>query len=99
MLPAYLVAPGLDSVYDCRVKPLRFAGLILYTGYLVHVGLMLIILPWSEAWPWLILRLTPSLALWLDSPAVRGAITAFGALHLLLVVAELVLPPSVKKQL
>ena len=62
----------------------------LYIGYLVQVGLLMVVLPWSDAWRVVIAQL-PLRAAWiLDAPAARGAITGFGVLHLLLVVAEVV---------
>ena len=69
----------------------RFLGALLYAGYLVHVGLLMIILPWSSSWPLLMVKLPPWLALVLDAPAIRGAISGFGVLHLVLVVVELAL--------
>ena len=66
--------------------------MIVYVGYLVHVGLLLMLVPWTDLWSALILTLPLRLALVLDSPAVRGAISAFGFLHLMLVVTELVMP-------
>jgi len=77
----------------------RFALLLLYAGYLVHVGLLMIILPWSDSWLLILTRLPDAAATLLDSPAVRGAISAFGVLHLLLIVAEVVLPETVKRLL
>ena len=72
---------------------------MLYAGYLVNVGLLMMILPWSESWPFILTRIPPAVAILLDSPAARGAISAFGLVHLMLVVAEIVLPPSVKRWL
>ena len=72
---------------------MRFVQLLgtgLYIGYLVQVGLLLIYLPWSRLWGLLLTRLPPGPALILDAPAVRGALAAFGVLHLALVVAEVV---------
>jgi hypothetical protein len=61
-----------------------------YIGYLVQVGLLMIIVPWSTAWRVLMTRIPPPAAWLLDDPAARGALTALGVLHLLLVVAEVV---------
>ena len=72
---------------------MRFVQLLgtgLYIGYLVQVGLLLIYLPWSRLWGLLLTRLPPGAAFLLDAPAVRGALAAFGVLHLALVVAEVV---------
>ena len=70
----------------------RFFLIVFYMGYLVNVGLMLILLPWSRAWGLLLTRFPHSAATILDSPWIRGALSAFGVLHLLLVVWELINP-------
>lgn len=75
------------------MRALRLLGIALYAGYLVHVGLLMLLLPWSGLWPDLLVRMPFSAAMALDLPAVRGAISAFGALHLAMVVAELVVAP------
>ena len=62
----------------------------LYIGYLVQVGLLMVVLPWSDLWRLLIAQLPLRVAWILDAPAARGALTGFGVLHLLLVVAEVV---------
>lgn len=61
---------------------------VLYVGYLVQVGLLMIYMPWSETWDVLIVRLPPWAASVLGHPAVCGALTAFGFLHLALVAVE-----------
>jgi len=81
------------------VRTLRFLGLLLYVGYLVHVGMLMLVIPWSEAWPSLMLHLPARVVPFLDAPFTRGAISAFGLLHLLLVLAEMVLPQSMKRLL
>jgi hypothetical protein len=68
----------------------QLLGTGLYIGYLVQVGLLMIYLPWSRLWGLLIARLPPNAAWLLDAPAVRGALTGFGVLHLVMVCAELV---------
>jgi hypothetical protein len=62
----------------------------IYIGYLVQVGLLMVVLPWSDLWRLLIAQLPLRVAWILDAPAARGALTGFGVLHLLLVVAEIV---------
>jgi len=74
------------------VRFLRIAFMVVYASYLTNVGLLLIVLPWSDLWPRVILWLPPKAAAILDSPLIRGGLTAFGVLHLLLVLAELVMP-------
>jgi hypothetical protein len=68
---------------------LQFLITALYIGYLVQVGLMLLVLPWSTAWSSLLLELPFGVGFVLDHPAFRGLISAFGLLHLLLLVLEL----------
>jgi hypothetical protein len=74
------------------VKPGRFLLIVLYMGYLVNAGLMLMLLPWSRAWGLLLTRFPNSASSVLDAPVVRGTLSAFGLLHLLLVLWELVNP-------
>lgn len=76
------------------MRVLRFLGLLLYIGYLVQVGLVMLLLPWNPLWGYLVAQLPPGLAAILDLPAVRGAISGFGLVHLLLVATELVLAPA-----
>jgi hypothetical protein len=72
------------------VKGFKFLALVVYIAYLIQVGMLMIWLPWSRIWDVLIVRLPLPVAWLLDSPFVRGAITAFGVLHLLMVLAELI---------
>jgi hypothetical protein len=74
------------------VKLSRFFLIVIYMGYLVNAGLMLIILPWSKTWGLLLSRFPMGTASLLDSPWLRGALTAFGVLHLMLVAWELINP-------
>jgi hypothetical protein len=76
----------------CGVRALRLLVLLLYASYLANVGMLLVMLPWSDAWSRVVLFLPYRVALVIDTPAVRGALTAFGVLHLLLLLAELVVP-------
>ena len=76
--------------YHGPVKAFRLLLVVLYIGYLVQVGLLMIWLPWSKLWALLMVQLPQTAAWFLDSPAVRGSITAFGVLHLAMVVAELI---------
>ncbi len=62
---------------------------VLYVAYLVQVGMLMLMLPWSDAWSVILLRLPTSLGAWFDSPAVKGALSAFGFLHLALLALEL----------
>lgn len=74
------------------VRPTRFLLIVVYMGYLVNAGLLLILLPWSRAWGLLLTRFPTSVATTLDAPWIRGVLSAFGVLHLLLVAWELINP-------
>ncbi len=74
------------------MKLSRFLLIVLYLGYLVNAGLMLIILPWSVTWGLLLSRFPLPMAGLLDSPWLRGLLAAFGVLHLMLVAWELFNP-------
>jgi hypothetical protein len=74
------------------VRGFRMILTVLYASYLVNVGLLLLFLPWSAAWPRFVLLIPPQLAVFLDHPAVRGAVSAFGVLHLILLLTELINP-------
>lgn len=64
----------------------------MYMGYLVNVGLLLLLLPWSAPWGLIVTQFPPGASLILDSPWFRGLLSAFGLLHLLMVFWELVNP-------
>jgi hypothetical protein len=91
---SFLIQPG----YDREVKLGRFFLIVLYMGYLVNAGLLLILLPWSRAWGLLLTRFPPGAAALLDLPWIRGLLSAFGVLHLLLVAWELVNPTLLTPQ-
>jgi len=79
------------------VRLLRFCLLVVYSCYLVYAGIALMLLPWSQLWPRLILQLSPGLAAFLGWPMIRGMITAFGLMHLLLLAFEL-LPLEIRQR-
>jgi hypothetical protein len=70
----------------------RFLVIVVYVGYLVNAGLFMLLVPWSRAWGLLLTSLPVGLTPLLDSPWFRGMLSAFGLLHLLLVLWELVHP-------
>ncbi len=74
------------------VKVTRFLLIVVYIGYLVNVGLFLMMVPWSRAWGALVTQLPASASVLFDLPWFRGLLSAFGVLHLLLVVWELMHP-------
>jgi hypothetical protein len=76
------------------VKLLRFLAIVIYVGYLVNVGLLFVLLPWSRAWGMFMAIFPPGLTQILDAPWARGALSAFGVLHLCLVVWEMFMPTS-----
>jgi hypothetical protein len=69
--------------------------LVLYAVYLTNVGMMLLLLPWSELWAHAVLLLPYRVAVVLDLPTVRGMISAFGALHLALLLIDVVAPGGI----
>jgi hypothetical protein len=76
------------------VRALRIIAMVVYASYLTNVGLLLMLLPWSEGWVRFVLLTPPGVAVILDDPVVRGLVSAFGFLHLVLLFAELVHPPG-----
>ena len=80
-----------NSYYEV-VSLLRFLAVVLYIGYLVNVGLLFVVMPWSQVWGLLLTMFPTGMAAFFGLPWVRGVLSAFGVLHLLLVVWELVQP-------
>jgi len=74
------------------VRALKLILMIVYASYLTNVGLLLLLLPWSDGWSRLVLLTSPWLGVVLDHPIVRGLISSFGFLHLALLVIELLHP-------
>jgi hypothetical protein len=74
------------------VAAIRMLVTVIYASYLTNVGLLFILLPWSEGWSRFVLLLSPRMGFFLDNPAVRGVVSAFGFLHLALLVGELFVP-------
>lgn len=66
----------------------RFLAVLLYVGYLTQVGLLFVVVPWSDGWAALILKAHPAVSWWLAEPFVRGALTGFGVLHFVLLLLE-----------
>ena len=80
------------------MKAIQYVLTILYVAYLVNAGLLLVLVPWHPVWPILLLNIPQPAAAVLDQPWLRGMLSGFGILHLLMAVAEL-LPPSVRRLL
>ncbi|MCP4897665.1 MAG: hypothetical protein GY906_11895 [bacterium] len=70
------------------MKIVRWILLVLYVGYLTQVGLTLLMLPWMPLWSFILLKLPLELTPFLQSPMTRGVVSAFGLLHLLMIVLE-----------
>jgi hypothetical protein len=55
---------------------------LLVISYLCAAGWFFILAPWSPFWTLRVVVRAPLwLARWLDAPALRGALSAFGVLH------------------
>jgi len=80
------------------VKAVQYLLTIVYIAYLVNAGLLLVLTPWHPVWPLMLLHMPPQAAALLDQPWLRGLLSAFGILHLLLALAEL-LPPKARRAL
>lgn len=79
------------------VRAFRVILTIVYASYLTNVGLLLMLLPWSDGWSRLVLVISPQMGALLDAPVFRGVVSAFGFLHLALLIAELVAPGSLAR--
>lgn len=75
-------------LYHSPVRIGRFLGVVLYATYLIHVGLLLTLAPWSPLWSQIVAWVPQPWSGWLALPAVKGALTGAGILHLLLAAAE-----------
>lgn len=59
--------------------------------YCLEAGLFFTVVPWTRIWtlnP--LLHSTLTMALWADNPFVRGFVTGFGVIHLIVGMRELV---------
>jgi len=74
------------------VRALRMFLTVLYASYLTNVGLLLMLLPWSDGWSRFVLLISPQVGVFFDAPLVRGVVSAFGFLHLALLISELLVP-------
>lgn len=63
---------------------------VIYASYLTNVGLLLMLLPWSDGWSRFVLLTPPQIGVFLDAPTIRGVVSAFGFLHMALLIAEIV---------
>lgn len=84
--------------YTGAMRVVRLGIIVLYASYLTNVGLFLLLLPWSDVWARFVLLTPQRIGVLLDSPALRGAVSAFGLLHLILLLAELIFPTSLLRK-
>jgi hypothetical protein len=64
---------------------------LFFALYCLEAGLFFTVVPWTRLWtmnPWLHQNLT--LGLWIDNPFVRGFVSGFGVIHILLGVKDIV---------
>ncbi|HEX2123173.1 MAG TPA: hypothetical protein VHL59_16190 [Thermoanaerobaculia bacterium] len=64
---------------------------LFYALYCLEAGLFFTIVPWTRVWtlnPWL--HESMVVGMWADNPYVRGFVSGFGVVHLLVGVRELV---------
>ena len=62
----------------------RTIGALGAVFYLCAAGWFFVLAPWSRFWGIVVVPRVPlPLIPWLDSPALRGALSGFGALHFL----------------
>ncbi|HUP63188.1 MAG TPA: hypothetical protein VNA69_22550 [Thermoanaerobaculia bacterium] len=64
---------------------------LFFALYCLEAGLFFTIVPWTRVWtmnPWLHQNL--AIGLWADNPFVRGFISGFGVIHILLGFREIV---------
>ena len=64
---------------------------LFYALYCLEAGLFFTVVPWTRVWtlnP--LLHSQMEIALWADNPFVRGLISGFGLVHLIVGVRELV---------
>jgi hypothetical protein len=94
MSPSYFLDPLPSAVswrgrYPVIRTVARIAKNVLGILF-VLAGIAMLLLPWSPLWGHLVAQLPPEAAGIVDLPAVRGAISGFGAVHFLLLATELV---------
>lgn len=64
---------------------------LFFALYCLEAGLFFTIVPWTRVWtlnPWLHSTLT--LAAWADNPFVRGLVSGFGVIHLIVGIRDIV---------
>ncbi len=64
---------------------------LFFALYCLEAGLFFTIVPWTRVWavnPWL--HNSAVVALWADNPFVRGFISGFGVIHLIVGVCDII---------
>jgi hypothetical protein len=64
---------------------------LFFALYCLEAGLFFTVVPWTRIWtmnPWLHQNLT--IGLWVDNPFVRGFISGFGVIHIIVGLKDLV---------
>jgi len=72
-------------------NPFRMSLPLFFGLYCLEAGLFFAIVPWTRIWtlnP--LLHSTLAMGMWADNPFVRGFVTGFGVVHLIVGVRELV---------
>lgn len=68
---------------------LRRLGIVLYVLFSVELGIVLLLLPWKDAWTNNgFFASYPSLQLWLNHNFVRGAVSGLGLLNIWIGISE-----------
>jgi hypothetical protein len=89
--PAATTAVPAASNSDEAPRWLRRLSLVIYVAFCIEVGMLLIVLPWTQVWTENSLLLSrPELKAFLQLGFVRGAVTGFGILDLWLGISEAV---------
>jgi len=66
------------------------AATVLFVLYCLEAGVFFVLVPWTRFWnlnP--LLHMTPQLSLFFGSPWVRGLVSGFGVIHLLIGLREI----------
>ena len=64
---------------------------LFFALYCIEAGLFFTVVPWTRLWtmnPWLHQNLT--VGLWVDNPFVRGFVSGFGVIHIILGLRDIV---------
>ena len=80
---------GLFASLPFRYNPARMSVPLFFALYCLEAGLFFIVVPWTRVWSMNpILHATPALMLMAGNPFVRGFVSGFGVVHLLIGVKD-----------